>query len=150
MCILSLLCNVATLQHRDISTSRRQFYPPLERRDVRFQRRDVDFEPPLESRDVDIQRHDVDFEPLWNVATLISNVATLIVNLLWNIASLASTSRRWKTLFSGTSRRWFQHCDVGKLYSLERRDVVPNVATLNRFKANHLPIFLILPCIIIT
>ena len=40
-------------------TSRRQFYPSLERRDVRF------------------ECHDVDFECLWNVATLISNVATL-------------------------------------------------------------------------
>ena len=58
ICIFSLLCNVATLalkvatlQRRDVATSQRQFYPPLERRDVKFQRRDVDF------------------ERLWNVAT---------------------------------------------------------------------------------
>ena len=69
ICIFSLLCNVATLalnvatlQRREVATSRRQFYPPLERRDVRFQRRNVDFERP------------------WNVVTLISNVATLILN----------------------------------------------------------------------
>ena len=42
-----------------VATSRRQFYPSMERRDVRF------------------ERHDVDFECLWNVATLTSNVATL-------------------------------------------------------------------------
>ena len=46
----SLLCkvatldlNVATFQRRDVSTSQRQFYPSLERRDMRFERRDVDF-----------------------------------------------------------------------------------------------------------
>ena len=88
MCILSLLCNVvtlalsvATLQRRDVAMSRRQFYRPLECRDVRF------------------QRQDVDFELLWNVATLISNVATLILNS-------SGTSRRWKNFLSGMSRRW--------------------------------------------
>ena len=64
------------------------------------------------------QRRDVDFELLWNVATLISNVATLIFNILWNVATLASTSRRWK------------------ISSLECRDVAPNVATLSCLRLN--------------
>ena len=112
MNILGLLCNVATLalnvatlQRRDVSTSRCHFDPPLERRDDGYQRRDVDFNHSLERRDVDIQRRDVDFAPLWNIAMLIFNVATLIITILWNVATLPRTSRRWKT------------------YSLERRDV---------------------------
>ena len=60
--VATLALNIATLQCRDVAMSRRQFYPPLERRDMRFQRRNVDF------------------EHLWNVATLISNVAMLILN----------------------------------------------------------------------
>ena len=70
MYILGLLCNVttlvfnvATLQRHDVSTSRRQF------------------DPPLECRDVDFQRHDVGFELLWNIATL-------IFTTLWNVATL--------------------------------------------------------------
>ena len=64
--ILSLLCNVATLalnvktlQRRDVTTSRRQFYPPLERRDVDIQCRDV-------GKLSSLERHDVGL----NVATL--------------------------------------------------------------------------------
>ena len=53
------LLNVQFLEAFSVM-SRRQFYPSLERRDVRF------------------ERCDVDFECLWNVATWISNVATLI------------------------------------------------------------------------
>ena len=72
----SLLCNVATFQRRDVPTSRRQFYSSLERRDVRIQRRDVDF------------------ECLWNVATWISNIATLIFQPSGTLRRGFPTSRR--------------------------------------------------------
>ena len=72
----SLFCNVATLsrnvatfQRRDVSTSRHPFSPPLSRRDVKF------------------QRHDIDFKCLCHVATWIYNVAT-------SIFILSGTSRR--------------------------------------------------------
>ena len=123
MCILSLLCNaatlalnVATLQRRDVSKLRRQFYPPLERRDVRFQRCDVDFELLWNVATLISNVATLIFYTLWNVATLISNVATLIFNILWNVATL-------EDFLSGTSRR----CP-------ERRDVV-------LFKAKHSPFF---------
>ena len=94
MNILGLLCNVATLalnvatlQRRDVSTSRRHFDPPLERRDVGYKRRDVDF------------------DTLWNVATLISNIATSILTILWNVATLISNVTTLILHLSGTSRR---------------------------------------------
>ena len=59
LCHVAMLAfNVATSQRRDVSTSRRQFDPPLERRDVGSQRRDVGL------------------DLLWNVATVDPNVAT--------------------------------------------------------------------------
>ena len=54
---------------RWVATSRRQIYPSLERRDV-------------------------DFECLWNVATLISNVATLNFTFSETSRREISTSRR--------------------------------------------------------
>ena len=49
---------------------------------------------------------------------LISNIVTLIITLLWNVATLPRTSRRWK------------------IPSLKRRDVAPNVATLPCLRPN--------------
>ena len=88
---LDLLWNVATLDpnvatsflyssgtsRHWISTSRRWFCTPLERCDLRYQRRDIGFYHSLERRDVGSQRHDVGCFPLWNVATLHSHVVTL-------------------------------------------------------------------------
>ena len=67
---LSLSRRDVGFQHRDVSTSRRRFDPPLERRDVGSQRRDVGVNHSLERRDVGSQRRDVGCFPLWNVATL--------------------------------------------------------------------------------
>ena len=61
---------------RWVATSRRQFYPSLERRDV------------------DLQRRDVGFECLWNVATWISNVVTLIFTPSGTSRREISMSRR--------------------------------------------------------
>ena len=57
------------------------FGSSLSRREVGFQRRDVStsrcqFVPPLERCNVGSQRHDVGLDLLWNVATLDPNVAT--------------------------------------------------------------------------
>ena len=85
--VATLRSNVATFQRHNVSTSRRQFYPSLERRGV------------------DTQRRDVDFECLWNVATWNSNVATLIFKPSGTSRREISTSRRRFSAVSGTSRR---------------------------------------------
>ena len=142
MCVLSLLCNVATLalnvatlQRRDVSTSQHQFDPSLERRDVGFQRRDVELDTSLERRDVRSQRRDVGFEPLWNVATLDFNVAMLVLHLFGMSLRWISTLRRRFLPLSGTSRRWISTLRCWLFCPLERHYVSPERRDVALFKA---------------
>ena len=101
---------------------------------------------------MDFQRRDVDFSTLWNVATWISNVATLIFQPSGTSRRGFPTSRRWLVTLSRTSRRFPERRDVSPNVatfprtsrrwhnpSLQCRDVAPNVATLPCFKANNSP-----------
>ena len=137
MYILGLLCNVvtlalnvATLQRRDVSTSRRQFDPSLECRDVRSQHRDVGLDTSLQRRDVRSQRRDFGFEPLWNVATLDINVATLVLHLLQ--LRDVGYQRRDVDFYHSLARHDIgsQRCDVGCFILWNVATLHPNVATL--------------------
>ena len=97
MNILDLLCNVmtltlhvATFQRRDVSTFRRHFDPPLERHDVGYKRRDIEFKSLWNVATLIFNVATSILTTLWNVVTLISNVATLIFAPLWNVATLIS------------------------------------------------------------
>ena len=125
MYILGLLChvatldlNVATFQRRNVAASRRQFDPSLESRNVRYPRRDVGL------------------ALLFNVVTLDIHITTLIITILWNVATLPRMSRRWK-IPSLESR------DVAS----ERHDIASERRDVALFKAKHRPFFLFLPCI---
>ena len=74
--------------------SRRQFSYSLSRRDVDFQRRDVNFNDPLERRDVNNQRRDVDSNEPLERRDVAPNVPTFLIKL------------------SVTSRRCPERCDV--------------------------------------
>ena len=69
--------SLSTTSRRGPPTSRRQFDPSLPRRDVDFQRRDVDFHDSLSRRDV------------------VPHIATSFNYMLFHIATLNRTSRRW-------------------------------------------------------
>ena len=90
---MSRRLNVATSQYHDVSTSRRLNVATLvvlpsgtSQRWISTSRRR--FYPSLERRDVGSQHRDIGFCFLWNVVTLDPNVATLV-------APLSRTSRRW-------------------------------------------------------
>ena len=87
--LLNILHFGLSMSHCDVGfeTSRRQFNPPLERRDVGS------------------QRPDVIFVLLWNVMTLDLNVATLFLITLWNVATLGLNIAALAAFLSGTSRR---------------------------------------------
>ena len=130
---LLLIFDFSVMSRRGVSTSRRQFYMPLSRRDV------------------DLPRCDVNFTCLCHVATWTSHVATSIftfsatsrrafsrrdVNLYKplsrrNVAPNVATSLSYMLSHVATltrmSRRWLH-------YSLSRRDVDPHVATWPYFK----------------
>ena len=67
---------------------------PLERHDVYFQRRDIDFLLPLELHDVDHQRREVSYDCSLGRRDVTPNFATLNPLPLWNVATLPRTSRR--------------------------------------------------------
>ena len=105
---LLLIFGFSVTSRRGPSTSRRQFYMPLSRRDVDLPRRDVD-----------LPRRDVNVTCLCHVATWTSHVATSIFT------------------FFGTSRRAFSRRDVNLYKPLPRRDVAPNVATSLSYMLSH-------------
>ena len=98
-------------------TSRRLFEPSLSRRDVEFQRRDVDFHNLLERRDVASKTWIL--MGLFHVATLPLNVATLLIPL------------------SVTSRRCPERHDVAPNVATSFSSTLCNVATLPRMSRRY-------------
>ena len=121
--VATLALNDATFQRRDVSTSRRLFEPSLSRRDVDFhnslsrrdvdfQRRDVDFHNSLSRRDMDFQRRDVDFHNPLERRDVVSNVATWILMGLCHVATLLLNVATLLIPLSVTSRRCPERRDV--------------------------------------
>ena len=107
---------------RGVSTSRRQFYLLLSRRDVDLPRRDVNFNLLCHvatciftSRRV-FSRRDMNLYKPLSRRDVVPHVATSFNHILFHVATLSRTSQRWLS------------------YSLSRRDVTSHVATWPCFK----------------
>ena len=84
------------------------------------------FDPPLEHRDVAFQRHDVGLDPLWNVMTLDLNVATLVLHF-------SRTSLRWIQRRNVSFNHSLERRDFGSNVATLVLTILCNVATLAAF-----------------